>query len=76
MIRRWAGLVSGCCLLIVMDGLNANCYAAPRQEQVGSASSETIDTRRTSTEEPVLQEQQPGRKQIREITTTRSVRIC
>jgi hypothetical protein len=52
MIRRWAGLMSGCCLLIVMDGLNANCYAAPRQEQAGSASSKTTDTRKTSTEEP------------------------
>src|SRR5580704_13700043 len=52
MIRRWAGLVSGCCLLIVMDGLNTNCHAAPRQEQVGSASSETTDTRKPSTEEP------------------------
>src|SRR6202162_3103016 len=51
MIRRWAGLVSGCCLLIVMDGLNTHCYAAPRQEQVGSASSETTDTKNTSTDE-------------------------
>jgi Capsule assembly protein Wzi/PAP2 superfamily len=52
MIRGWAGFVSGCCLLIVMDGLDMNCHAAPRQEQVGSAPSETTDTRKTSGEEP------------------------
>ena len=45
MIRRWAGLMFGCCFLIATDGLDRNCYAAPQQQQVGPAASETTDAR-------------------------------
>jgi hypothetical protein len=51
MIRRWVGLMLGCCLLIAIDGWNTNCQAAPQQQQAGSVASAT-EARQTSGEEP------------------------